>query len=259
MGRALKTLAGLYALLLAASWLRMGVTPSEPALPDGRSAIEVAPRAGSGEPLEPGSARIAYLDLGDPSSDEAVLLLHGSPGDCDDFRALRGPLAAARRVLVPDLPGFGASQRVVPDYSLRAHAGYALALLDELGIAHVHAVGFSMGGGVALELADRAPERVRSITLLASIGVEELELLGDHELNHGLHLLQLGAFRAARWLVPHFGALDSSFLSWPYARNFADTDQRRLRPILESLGAPTLILHGEKDFLVPVAKSPAKR
>ena len=39
-------------------------------------------------------------------------------------------------------------------------------------------VGFSMGGGVALHLADRTPERVASITLLAAIGAQEFELLG---------------------------------------------------------------------------------
>jgi membrane protein DedA with SNARE-associated domain len=94
---------------------------------------------------------------------------------------------------------------------------------------------------------------VRSVTLLASIGVEELELLGDHTLNHGLHGLQLAALEAARWVVPHFGALDRGMLTRAYARNFFDTDQRRLRPILEELAAPTLIVHGEDDFLVPVA------
>ena len=50
----------------------------------------------------------------------------------------------------------------------------------------------------------------------------------------------------------YFGALDHGMLSVEYARNFFDTDQRRLRPLLAEYGGPMLVLHGEADFLVPV-------
>ena len=127
----------------------------------------------------------------------------------------------------------------------------ARALMDDLGIERVHAVGFSMGGGVALELAASAPERVASLTLLASIGVIELEPSATTRSTTDSTALQTTAFRAARWLVPHFGGLDDSFLSYEYARNFQDTDQRRLRPALEGYDRPDADLHGEDDFLVP--------
>ena len=45
-----------------------------------------------------------------------------------------------------------------------AHARYALALLEALEIEQAHVVGFSMGGGVGLEMAALAPGRVRSLT-----------------------------------------------------------------------------------------------
>jgi membrane protein DedA with SNARE-associated domain len=136
---------------------------------------------------------------------------------------------------------------------MRAHAAYALALLDRLGIARAHVLGFSMGGGGALHLWERAPERVASVTLLAATGVQELELLGDYRLNHAVHGLQLAAVRFAEEGVPHFGALDGVMLGRPYARNFFDTDQRPLRGILGRLEPPALIVHGEDDPLVPVA------
>jgi len=255
MRRALQLAAAAYLAVLVASWIAMETAPRERPLPEDRLALEVPARDGEGAVVE-GAApvRLAYLDLGPAGAESVVLMLHGSPGSAGDFRRLAGPLAATgRRVIAPDLPGFGASHWHVPDYSVRAHAAYAFDLLDALGVADAHAIGFSMGGGVALEMIAARPARVRSLTLLAALGVEELELLGDHDLNHALHVLQVGAFRAARWLLPHFGALDRSFLSVQYARNFADTDQRRLRPILESMEQPTLILHGEGDFLVPVA------
>ena len=112
--------------------------------------------------------------------------------DADDFRTLGPALARERLVLAPDLPGFGASAHDVPDYSVLAHAGYVLQLLDATAIERCHVLGFSMGGGVALELWGLEPERVASLTMLSSIGVEELELFGEHRINHWVHGLQLG-------------------------------------------------------------------
>ena len=157
-----------------------------------------------------------------------------------------------RRTIAPDLPGFGASDHRVADYSSRGHADSILKLLDRLEVARFHVLGFSMGGAVALHLADQAPERVASVILMSSIGVQELELLGDYRVNHGLHGLQLGLFWGVRNLVPHFGALDMA-VARSYARNFYDTDQRPLRGILESLEAPVFIIHGAQDPLVPAA------
>ena len=160
--------------------------------------------------------------------------------------------ANARRTIAPDFPGFGASDHRVADYSTRGHANSTLRLLDGLSIERFHVLGFSMGGAVALHLADQAPDRVASVILVSSVGVQELELLGDYRVNHGLHGLQLGVFWGLRNLVPHFGALDQP-TARSYARNFYDTDQRPLRGILESLEAPVFIIHGEQDPLVPAA------
>ena len=135
-------------------------------------------------------ANMHYVDEG---QGPPVVLLHGSPGSSRDFLALGPALAARHRVVAPDLPGFGASSHSVPDYSIRAHALYVLEMLETLGIERVHLLGFSMGGGVALEIYEQAPERVASLTLLSAIGVVELELLGNHRLNHAIHAAQLGA------------------------------------------------------------------
>ena len=183
----------------------------------------------------------------------SVVLLHGSPGSGEAFRALGPELGGARRTIAPDLPGFGGSTTRVPDYSIRAHAAMTLQLLDSLGIERAHLVGFSLGGGVALEMARADPERAASLTLLSSIGVQEHELLGEYHLNHAIHGLQLLAIRAIGELVPHFGRFDDAFLSRSYARNFYDTDQRPLRGILAGYAGPMLIVHGADDPLVPAA------
>ncbi len=251
-----------YLALLALSYLVRSRTSGPPDLPPGVSAVTVA--AVDGEERTADRVRIAWREWRPEEETEddrrrpAILLLHGSPGDGANFRRL-GPLLAAprhgagHRVIAPDLPGFGLSTRDVPDYSIRAHAHYVRDLLERLEVAEVHAVGFSMGGGVGLHLQELAPERVRSLTLLSAIGVQELELLGQYHLNHAIHGFQLGGIWLAHRAIPHFGLLDGFVFDLPYARNFYDTDQRPLRPMLERFAPPMLIVHGRHDVLVPFA------
>jgi len=237
----------IYLLLLAASnvvrWrAASGSLPPDPS-------VEL--RAVDAERTLEQPVHVAYRDYPATRPDApVVLLLHGSPGRGKDFARVASALAGHYRIIVPDLPGFGASTRRVPDYSIRAHARYAHELLLRLGVDRAHLVGFSMGGGVALELYDIAPESIRSITLISSIGVQELELLGDYRLNHLVHGAQLGLLWALHESVPHFGLLDGFMLNVPYARNFFDTDQRPLRATLGRVEPPLLVLHGRKDFLV---------
>ena len=240
----------LYLALLVASWCVEALWQPEPTRTADSSFVSLP---ALDDPTAP-PVRLAYRDLGprDPDTPVAVLL-HGSPGGLADFNGVAQQLRADTRLLIPDLPGFGASARVVPDYSIEAHGRYVLALLDALEIPAAHWVGFSMGGGVALSAAERAPERVRSLVLLSAIGVQEYELLGDYGLNHLVHGLQLFALRCVDWGVPHFGWLDSFPLNPFYARNFFDSDQRPLRASLLAFDAPTLIIHGKRDPLVPYA------
>ena len=97
-------------------------------------------------------------------------------------------------------------------------------MLDQLNVQQAHFVGFSMGGGVALNIADIAPDRVTSLTMLSGIGVQEMELLGNYQINHAIHGAQLAFLWSLHKGFPHFGWLDRSMLDLSYARNFYDTD-----------------------------------
>jgi len=199
---------------------------------------------------------VAYYDTQPNANSKGpnLLLLHGSPMAAKTtFGGLIPLLSPTTRVIAPDLPGFGSSTRNIPKYSARAHARYMLALLDRMNIEDVHIVAYSMGGGVALNMVHLAPHRIRSITMLSAIGVQEFELLGQYHINHAIHGVQLALLWSVTNLIPHMGLLDDLPFNMAYARNFYDTDQRPLRDYLGALEIPVLIMHGEKDSLVPLS------
>jgi pimeloyl-ACP methyl ester carboxylesterase/membrane protein DedA with SNARE-associated domain len=246
-------LAILYAGALSVSYYQRWQYQKSPViLPAGMQRISVA--AIDGERAVRGAVSIAYREI--PAQNEGdqipVVLIHGSPGGSDALEKLMQQLQGPRRLIAPDLPGFGESTTNVPDYSFRAHAAYVWEMLDRLQIRRVHLVGFSMGGGVVLNMARMAPERVASVTMLSAINVQEMELLGDYHLNHAVHGAQLAGLWLLKVSLPRFGWLNQGDMGVAYARNFYDSDQRPLRGILQDYQGPMLILHGREDPLVPV-------
>ena len=94
-----------------------------------------------------------------------LLLVHGFGGAAWNFSEL-APLLPGRRLIIPDLPGHGASSPL-PAPTLAGFADVLAELLD--GPADV--LGHSMGGVVALRLAERHPSLVRSLVLAAAAGI----------------------------------------------------------------------------------------
>lgn len=117
-------------------------------------------------------AVVRVMEAGDAGADP-LLFLHGwglSPRCyADGIRRLTG---AGVRVIAPCLPGFGGSDGpALRAVDLPSYAARIGGLLDVLGLAHpVFVAGHSFGGGVALQLATERPERVRSLTLVNSVG-----------------------------------------------------------------------------------------
>ncbi len=247
-------LLGIFLLLLLASTVVRLIVPDMNPLHPGQMRValpEWKRDAQTGRDIE-----IAYRDLpatnGDPDA-PVLVLIHGSPLASRAMDDLIPHLNESYRLIVPDLPGFGASRLEVADYSVRTHAHSTLDLMDHLGIEQAHLVGYSQGGGVIINMDDLAPERVQSMTMLSAIGVQELEMLGDYTLNHGIYGFQLLGLRALEAGTPHFGYLDTAIINTSYARNFWDTDQRPLRGMLENYAGPMCILHGKGDVFVPPA------
>ncbi|AHY47595.1 2-succinyl-6-hydroxy-2,4-cyclohexadiene-1-carboxylate synthase [Rubrobacter radiotolerans] len=95
----------------------------------------------------------------------AVLCLHGFLGSSRDWSDLIARLPD-RRFVLPDLPGHGAAVGLAPEeYTMEGAAQRILDALDGAGAGRCLAVGYSMGGRLALYLALRHPERLAGVLL----------------------------------------------------------------------------------------------
>jgi pimeloyl-ACP methyl ester carboxylesterase len=159
--------------------------------------------------------RLAYDRTG---TGPAVLLLHGWPGDRTDYREVVPLVAAAADVIVPDLRGFGESDKHAADpaaqYSAAAQARSLIALIGELGLGPVVLGGYDIGSRIAQAIARDRPDLVRALVVappLPGIGDRILTAAAEREFWYqAFHHLELstqlvdGQPEAVRAYLRHF-------------------------------------------------------
>lgn len=99
---------------------------------------------------------------------EPLLLLHGGLGSLDMFAPLLPAFTAHRQVIAVDLQGHGRTPLGARPIDLVDQGRDLAALLDQLGYRQVDVLGYSMGGGVAFQLAVQHPEKVRRLVLVSA-------------------------------------------------------------------------------------------
>lgn len=126
---------------------------------------------------------LSVLTRGDPAG-VPVVLLHCLAEDAGDWAVVADALAAEGRwVVAPDLRGHGASGRT-SGYSLALMRDDVLAMVDALGVDRFDLVGHSLGAGVAVLVAEAAPQRLTRLVLEdagPSTGSRRFEMPPDDE------------------------------------------------------------------------------
>ena len=243
-----------------------------------------------------GEVRLAYQSIG-RASDPALLMVMGLGGQLihwpdevvarlclQGFRVIRFDnrdvglsswnQAAPSINLTYEALRYRLGLSVAAPYSLRDMAGDALGLMDGLGIRRFHVLGASMGGMIAQHLADMAPERVQSLTLImTSSGAQGLPapsasllaLLAKREASNRALALEQQADLLAALGSPAVSddrelLLEQAQIAYDRAFN-PEGVQRQLLAILaeasrvellNGLSVPTLVVHGTADPLLPV-------
>jgi pimeloyl-ACP methyl ester carboxylesterase len=266
-------------LLLAAAAVSLAAacsgsgTPA-PATPQ----ASVVPVAEGLTPVQAGfadadGARLYYEVYGEG---EPLLLIMGLGANHLSWTGQIPVYAREFRVIVFDNRGTGQSDFLAGvDYTISLLADDAAALLDALGIDAAHVYGVSMGGMIAQEMALRHPEKVRSLILGAtspggahavSPDAQALRALLDQgaAVDSAVNPALLDVLISPAYLAEHRADLLEKFqglADYPatspeaYAAQLQAAARHDTYDRLPDIAAPTLVLHGTDDPLLPVGNA----
>ena len=187
--------------------------------------------------------RVRYKVAG---SGKPVVLVHGLAGSMRWWTTTIPALAAQYQVYLVDLPGFGSMRDFPSGFVLEEAASWLLAWMKEVGLQRVHLVGHSMGALICAHAAAQEPQAVDCLVLVDAAGVPTNRAV----LEHIWPLMQECLFSSPSFLpILLYDSLRAGPLTlWRAAMAVLTHD---VRDDLRLIKAPTLIIWGEKDALVP--------
>jgi pyruvate dehydrogenase E2 component (dihydrolipoamide acetyltransferase) len=212
--------------------------------------------------------RVRYARRGEGRGVPA-LFLHGFGGDLGNWLFNLDAVAESVPVIALDLPGHGQSTVQLPGLSLAELAGFVVRFLDQIDVERVHAIGHSMGGAIAAQMAQDHPQRIASVALVNSAGLgpeinagytegfvsaasrRELkpvveQLFADPSLVTRQLLDDLLKYKRLDGVTELLGALGASL--------FAGGRQAETPALgLEGSGLPVLVVWGALDRVIPAA------
>jgi len=210
-----------------------------------------------------------------PRSAPAVILLHGFGASLHTWEDWAQDLERDHRVIRYDMPGFGLTGADPSgDYTDARSISVLLALLNRLGVARASVVGNSMGGRIAWTFAALHPERTDKLVLVSPDG------FASPGLKYGVPPKVPLMMRALPYVLPSFMLRASLAPAYANADVVTDALFTRYRdmmlapgvrgaivqrmgqqvlvdpvPLLKRIEAPTLLMWGEKDGMIPFANS----
>lgn len=210
--------------------------------------------------------RIAFSERGEG---DVLLFLHGIGGNRRNWDGELKQFGGAYRAVAMDFRGYGDSESLQDGFEFTDFVSDVTQVLDALGVRKAHVVGLSMGGLVAQALYSRAPERVKSLALVACRAADEPVLPQARReafIRERLEPLRAGGSEAlAVSLAPKLlGSMAS-----PEAREQVMASLRKVRPdsyfrIMEarmrvqpmlnpaSIRVPTLVVGSGEDQVAPL-------
>jgi pimeloyl-ACP methyl ester carboxylesterase len=212
---------------------------------------------------------------GAPAGTPTLLLLHGFGSSLHTWEPWAQALAGRWRVIRIDLPGAGLTGAdPTGDYSDERGLQVLAALLDQRGVARATLVGHSMGGRLAWRFAAAYPQRVDKLVLIAPDGFASpgFEYGKPPEVGLTVHLMKYLLPKAVLRMSLEPAYADPAAITDGLVTRYHDMmlapqvrpaliarmEQLVLQdpvPMLRQVSAPTLLLWGDKDAMIPVANA----
>jgi pimeloyl-ACP methyl ester carboxylesterase len=215
-----------------------------------------------------GGTNVAYEVQG---NGDPVILLHGSTGGRSHWMFAASALAEANQVVLVDYGGGGDTIDDGGPLEIDGLVDQVLGVADAESLDRFHIAGWSLGGVIAAATAATSPERVRSVALICAWAVSDAHLRFEFDLWQRLltvdpslfqrYLLHVGF--TPEWFAATGDAVESvvdlgvTMLATGASRH-AELDTRvDISERLGAITAPTLVIGGRRDHIVPFEHSEA--
>jgi len=205
---------------------------------------------------------IHYLTAG---QGDPLVVIHGGAGGAETWKKNIAALSDSYTVYAPDLPGYGGSQPLAGDYYIPELTEFVGSFSDSLGLESFHLMGHSLGGGVALNYALESPHKIKKLVLISSLCLGReialwVRLMSIPARSIGAAILAV--LRTVKWLIktlliPVEFVMPLSRASVNLGGSVTTIREQTLvlANRLSEILAPTLLVWGAKDPIVPVSQA----
>ena len=184
-------------------------------------------------------------------SGEPLLFLHGFTGIGSDWRYIFSTDPEGFHLILPDLRGHGRSTNRSNGFTFRRSAEDMLALIDHLGLSTVKAIGVSAGAKTLLHMATLQPDRLTAMVLVSGTPYFPAQARA------AMSQLSVDTLPETQWAMlrsRHLHGDEQIRALFEQSRGFATSyhDMAFTPPLLATIAARTLIVHGDRDEFYPV-------
>jgi len=212
-----------------------------------------------------GGISVRYVDVG--TSQNVALLLHGLGGSIESWINNIKEMSQSLRVVAVDLPGFGMSDKPKISYTIKFYEEFAIQFLERLQISRASIVGSSLGGHVAAEVAINNSDVVNRLVLVSPPGALPSSFKGTPALKKYVKVIDAKTIEQVKQALfaidnkpvdDNYAQLVHQKMSMPGAKDAFISALRgsaqapRLTSRLNRIKAPTMLLWGKEDAMIPV-------
>lgn len=194
-----------------------------------------------------------------------VLILHGWGGSSNSWKKIQENLAyRGYKAICPDLPGFGKSQAPKEAWSVSDYMGWVIELTNYLELNEFHLIAHSFGGRIAVKLANKYPEKIKSLILCSPAGIKTKIDAKDGAIKalagFGNSIFDSKYLKDFKSSARNFFYLFLKRRDYTKAKGMMRETMKKvleenLFDYLEKINKKTLIVWGERDKLVPIRQA----